>query len=245
MKTNTTMYRYPHPIVFLKKKIILIIFISGAQIMLSMKVIGLGFDISSGVISLPSFTDYMAYIFCAGNVIFGPWISFLDFKSIYSTNISKCLVSYINPTYWRGRGSTSSHLVSVPLFFFSLHFFISLLPSFSLWWVNLSLFLLLAPSCQLFLSLFSSVFFQPYHLPLPSIIPSVSSFLSPCPPPQIARLKSALFLLENWCLGKVLLSLYQAVDWMTKVMKSSFFSVLCLSFSTCFGSWIILDSNYK
>ncbi|XP_048739721.1 protein-serine O-palmitoleoyltransferase porcupine-like [Ostrea edulis] len=101
--------------------------VRGAQIMLSMKVIGLGFDISSGVISLPSFTDYMAYIFCAGNVIFGPWISFLDFKSIYSTNISKCL----------------------------------------------------------------------------------------------------------------------AVDWMTKVMKSSFFSVLCLSFSTCFGSWIILDSNYK
>lgn len=58
-----------------------------------MKVIGLGFDISSGVMPLPSVTDYMAYIFNAGNVIFGPWISFQDFKSIYSTNVSKCLVS--------------------------------------------------------------------------------------------------------------------------------------------------------
>lgn len=60
-----------------------------------MKVIGLGFDISSGVIPLPSVTDYMAYIFNAGNVIFGPWLSFQDFKSIYSTNVSKCLVSDI------------------------------------------------------------------------------------------------------------------------------------------------------
>jgi hypothetical protein len=71
-------------------------FVSGAQIMLSMKVIGLGFDVSSGVIALPSFTEYLAYLFCAGNVIFGPWISFLDFKSIYSTNVSKCLVSLYN-----------------------------------------------------------------------------------------------------------------------------------------------------
>ncbi|XP_062587954.1 protein-serine O-palmitoleoyltransferase porcupine-like [Saccostrea cucullata] len=101
--------------------------IRGAQIMLSMKLIGLGFDITSGVTPLPAFTDYMAYIFCAGNVIFGPWMSFQDFKSIYSTSLSKCL----------------------------------------------------------------------------------------------------------------------DVDWMTKVMKSSLFSVFCLSFSTCFGSWIILDSNYK
>lgn len=101
--------------------------VRGAQIILSMKVIGLGFDISSGVIPLPSVTDYMAYIFNAGNVIFGPWLSFQDFKSIYSTNVSKCL----------------------------------------------------------------------------------------------------------------------SLDWMTKVMKSSVFSILCLSFSTCFGSWIILDGNYK
>ncbi|XP_022296962.2 protein-serine O-palmitoleoyltransferase porcupine-like isoform X1 [Crassostrea virginica] len=101
--------------------------VRGAQIILSMKVIGLGFDVSAGVLSLPSVMEYMAYIFNAGNVIFGPWMSFQDFQSLYSTNVSKCL----------------------------------------------------------------------------------------------------------------------SVDWMTKVMKSSLFSVLCLSVSTCFGSWVILDSNYK
>ena len=68
--------------------------ISGAQIILSMKVIGLGFDVSAGVLSLPSVMEYMAYIFNAGNVIFGPWVSFQDFQSLYSTNVSKCLVSY-------------------------------------------------------------------------------------------------------------------------------------------------------
>uniref|UniRef100_A0AAY4DU27 Porcupine O-acyltransferase n=1 Tax=Denticeps clupeoides TaxID=299321 RepID=A0AAY4DU27_9TELE len=49
----------------------------GSQMVVAMKTISLAFDLDRGVIpTLPSPLEFMAYICFAGNVIFGPWISF-------------------------------------------------------------------------------------------------------------------------------------------------------------------------
>lgn len=57
--------------------------IRGAQIVLSMKIIGVAFDLSNGsMIEFPSIFAYFGYNFCVGTVIFGPWISFSEYKHI-------------------------------------------------------------------------------------------------------------------------------------------------------------------
>lgn len=57
--------------------------IRGAQIILSMKVIGIAFDLSNGtIIEFPNLFVYFGYNFCVGTVIFGPWISFHEYKHI-------------------------------------------------------------------------------------------------------------------------------------------------------------------
>ncbi|XP_060592871.1 protein-serine O-palmitoleoyltransferase porcupine-like [Ruditapes philippinarum] len=59
--------------------------IRGAQIILSMKIIGLAFDLSTGaMIEFPSVFAFFGYNFCVGTVIFGPWISFSEYKHILS-----------------------------------------------------------------------------------------------------------------------------------------------------------------
>ncbi|WAR27134.1 PORCN-like protein [Mya arenaria] len=55
----------------------------GAQIILSMKVIGVAFDLSCGsMVEFPSVFAYFGYNFCVGTVIFGPWISFSEYRHI-------------------------------------------------------------------------------------------------------------------------------------------------------------------
>ena len=53
----------------------------GAQMILAMKVISLGFDLDSGAIrDMPSFFEYIGYVFHVGTLIFGPWISYHDYS---------------------------------------------------------------------------------------------------------------------------------------------------------------------
>jgi len=59
--------------------------LTGAQIVLSMKVIGVAFDLSNGsMIEFPDIFAFFGYNFCVGTVIFGPWISFNEYKHILS-----------------------------------------------------------------------------------------------------------------------------------------------------------------
>ncbi|KAH3816357.1 hypothetical protein DPMN_117872 [Dreissena polymorpha] len=59
--------------------------IRGAQIILSMKVIGIAFDLTNGsIIEFPDVFAFFGYNFCVGTVIFGPWISFQEYKHILS-----------------------------------------------------------------------------------------------------------------------------------------------------------------
>lgn len=73
---------------------------TGAQMILSMKVISLAFDISSGAVEvLPSLLEVTGYLFHVGTVIFGPWVSFQEYKNILFQNqrpfVSDLLLSLI------------------------------------------------------------------------------------------------------------------------------------------------------
>lgn len=53
----------------------------GAQMIVAMKAISLGFDLDQGsVTSMPSPVEFMGYIYFVGTVIFGPWISFSSYR---------------------------------------------------------------------------------------------------------------------------------------------------------------------
>ncbi|OWF52531.1 protein-serine O-palmitoleoyltransferase porcupine-like [Mizuhopecten yessoensis] len=56
--------------------------VRGAQIIMSMKVIGLAFDVASGAEEMPSMFEYLGYVLCVGTVIFGPWVSYQDYKNL-------------------------------------------------------------------------------------------------------------------------------------------------------------------
>lgn len=72
--------------------------IRGAQIVLSMKIIGIAFDLSNGsMIEFPSIFAYFGYNFCVGTVIFGPWISFSEYRHILTQHKRPMKV------YWMGR----------------------------------------------------------------------------------------------------------------------------------------------
>jgi porcupine-like protein len=50
---------------------------------LAMKVISVGFDMDSGLLlKAPGISEFMGYAFNVGTVIFGPWISFLEYMTI-------------------------------------------------------------------------------------------------------------------------------------------------------------------
>ena len=50
---------------------------TGAQIVLSMKILGIAFGLSNGnMIEFPSIFAYFGYNLCIGAVIFGPWFHF-------------------------------------------------------------------------------------------------------------------------------------------------------------------------
>ncbi|XP_071139797.1 protein-serine O-palmitoleoyltransferase porcupine-like [Mytilus edulis] len=63
--------------------------VRGAQIILSMKLIGLAFDISSEKTDMPRADSYLGYVFCVGTVIFGPWTSYHDYTIAVQQNITK------------------------------------------------------------------------------------------------------------------------------------------------------------
>ncbi|KAG9465641.1 hypothetical protein GDO78_017970 [Eleutherodactylus coqui] len=52
----------------------------GAQMIVAMKAVSLGFDVDRGVVrSVPSPVEFMGYVYFVGTVIFGPWISFSSY----------------------------------------------------------------------------------------------------------------------------------------------------------------------
>ncbi|XP_075691063.1 protein-serine O-palmitoleoyltransferase porcupine isoform X1 [Rhinoderma darwinii] len=53
----------------------------GAQMIVAMKAVSLGFDVDRGVVrSIPSPVEFMGYVYFVGTVIFGPWISFTSYQ---------------------------------------------------------------------------------------------------------------------------------------------------------------------
>lgn len=59
--------------------------IRGAQMLVAMKVISVAFDTDFGALQcLPSLAEYAGYIFCVGTCVFGPWVSYRDYMSIYT-----------------------------------------------------------------------------------------------------------------------------------------------------------------
>lgn len=56
--------------------------IRGPIMIFSMKFISLADDIENGS-NLPSFLQYFGYLFCGANILFGPWISYEHYKSLY------------------------------------------------------------------------------------------------------------------------------------------------------------------
>eukprot|EP00057_Strongylocentrotus_purpuratus_P007725 XP_011662199.1 PREDICTED: protein-cysteine N-palmitoyltransferase porcupine [Strongylocentrotus purpuratus] len=57
--------------------------VRGAQMILMMKVISVGFDLDQGTLSsLPGPLEYFGYTFCVGTSIFGPWVSFTSYMAM-------------------------------------------------------------------------------------------------------------------------------------------------------------------
>lgn len=82
------------------------VFVTGAQIILSMKIIGVGFDHSNGnVEKLPDVTQFLGYCLNVGSVIFGPWVSYQDYLQAVKLDY-KALVN--TECFWGGfvQGST-------------------------------------------------------------------------------------------------------------------------------------------
>uniref|UniRef100_V9KUC5 Protein-serine O-palmitoleoyltransferase porcupine n=1 Tax=Callorhinchus milii TaxID=7868 RepID=V9KUC5_CALMI len=94
----------------------------GAQMIVAMKAISLGFDMDQGsVTTIPSPVQFMGYIYFVGTVIFGPWISFNSYlqavesqrmsfawfrkvtgsmvKSIVCLVISTCVAPFLFPYF--------------------------------------------------------------------------------------------------------------------------------------------------
>lgn len=68
---------------------------TGAQIILSMKIIGVGFDHGNGTVEkLPDVAQFLGYCLNVGSVIFGPWVSYQDYlqtgKLDYRALVSRC-----------------------------------------------------------------------------------------------------------------------------------------------------------
>lgn len=69
--------------------------VRGAQIILSMKVIGLAFDVSNGAELMPSMSEYLGYVLCVGTVIFGPWGSYQDYKNMLNQDYKSMNIWWI------------------------------------------------------------------------------------------------------------------------------------------------------
>ncbi|XP_063289206.1 protein-serine O-palmitoleoyltransferase porcupine isoform X2 [Pelobates fuscus] len=64
----------------------------GAQMIVAMKAVSLGFDVDRGVVrSIPSPVEFMGYVYFVGTVIFGPWISFTTYlQAVKGQRLSLC-----------------------------------------------------------------------------------------------------------------------------------------------------------
>lgn len=59
--------------------------IRGLHMIIAMKVISIAFDVKKGTIkSLPNLIEYSGYMWCPSNCLFGPWVSFNTYRSIFS-----------------------------------------------------------------------------------------------------------------------------------------------------------------
>lgn len=100
--------------------------VRGAQMVLAMKLISLGFDIDLDCLpSEPNILEFFAYLFNVGTVIFGPWINFTEYiKLLYSPGLSLS---------WMVRVIKSLILAYVCLIVSAclIHW---LLPSYGPWW---------------------------------------------------------------------------------------------------------------
>ncbi|CAI9744493.1 Hypothetical predicted protein [Octopus vulgaris] len=62
--------------------------VRGSQMIMSMKIISLAFDVSDPAVSfLPDIWQYHGYVFNVGTVIFGPWISFHQYCTITQQSV--------------------------------------------------------------------------------------------------------------------------------------------------------------
>lgn len=65
---------------------------SGSQMVVAMKAISLAFDLDRGtVLAVPNPLEFTGYILFVGTVIFGPWISYSNYKEAIE---SRKLVSH-------------------------------------------------------------------------------------------------------------------------------------------------------
>lgn len=86
--------------------------IRGAEMLVVMKVISLGFDVDLGSVKhLPSVPEYTGYVLCVGTSVFGPWVSFQDYLAIYKTPIWN--VKWIQQVGWAFLWTFISFVLSV------------------------------------------------------------------------------------------------------------------------------------
>ncbi|RUS85801.1 hypothetical protein EGW08_006430 [Elysia chlorotica] len=79
--------------------------IRGGQIILSMKIISLGIDVSQGDIAdLPNVFEFLGYCFNVGSVIFGPWISYSQYYQLVEND------NNMNGFMWCGQVLITSSL---------------------------------------------------------------------------------------------------------------------------------------
>lgn len=70
--------------------------IRGSQMIMSMKIISLAFDISNCAIDyLPDIWQYLGYVFNVGTVIFGPWINFQEYCNITQQHLRPLSFSWM------------------------------------------------------------------------------------------------------------------------------------------------------
>ena len=67
--------------------------IPGAQMVLSMKVISLAFDMDHGsVTDLPRLWEFCGYVFHVGSVIFGPWVNYQEYSNLLHQRERKMVI---------------------------------------------------------------------------------------------------------------------------------------------------------
>jgi porcupine-like protein len=59
--------------------------IRSAQMLVAMKVISVAFDTDFGALQcLPSPAEFIGYVLCVGTCVFGPWVPYRDYISIFN-----------------------------------------------------------------------------------------------------------------------------------------------------------------